>query len=49
MLPARRIVSYYGNPLSATMGVLGELHPDKLFRALRAQADAYAPADRRGR
>jgi hypothetical protein len=46
ILPARRIVSYYGNPLSATMGVLGELTPEKLFPRLRAQADAYAAADR---
>src|SRR5262249_33878197 len=31
VLPARRIVSYYGNPLATGMGVLGELPPEQLF------------------
>src|SRR3979411_2208134 len=26
ILPARRIVAFYGNPLSKKMGILGELH-----------------------
>lgn len=46
ILPGRRIVSYYGNPLTAQMGVLGELPPEALFPRLRAQAEAYAKADR---
>jgi hypothetical protein len=46
ILPSRRIVSYYGNPLASGMGVLGELPPDKLFPRLRAQAEAYRSADR---
>ena len=46
VLPSRRIVSYYGNPLASGMGILGELPPDKLFPRLRAQAEAYRSADR---
>jgi hypothetical protein len=46
ILPSRRIVSYYGNPLASGMGVLGEQPPEKLFPRLRAQAEAYASADR---
>jgi len=46
ILPARRIVSYYGNPLYSAMGVLGEQPPEKLFPRLRAQAEAYWTADR---
>lgn len=46
ILPARRIVSYYGNPLSSGMGILGEMTPEKLFPRLRAQAEAYASADK---
>lgn len=45
ILPSRRIVSYYGNPLSSSMGILGELTPDKLFARLRAQAEAYRVLD----
>jgi hypothetical protein len=45
VLPARRIVSFYGNPLSPTMGILGELTPEQLFPRLRTQAAAYAAAD----
>jgi len=46
VLPARRIVSYYGNPLSSGMGVLGEQSPEKMFPRLRAQAEAYKSADK---
>jgi hypothetical protein len=46
VLPAQRIVSYYGNPLSGSMGVLGEQPPEKTIARLRAQAEAYASADR---
>jgi hypothetical protein len=45
VLPGRRIVSYYGNPLTATMGVLGELPPKEMMARLRQQAAAYAAAD----
>jgi hypothetical protein len=46
VLPARRIVSFYGNPLSATMGILGELSPDQVFGRLRTQVAAFATADK---
>lgn len=45
-LPAKRIVSYYGNPLSSGMGILGELPPEQLFARLRRQSEAYRAADR---
>ena len=45
ILPQHRIVSYYGNPLSAGMGVLGELAPQQMLDRLRQQAAAYAAAD----
>jgi hypothetical protein len=46
VLPAKRIVSFYGNPLTSTMGILGELVPEQLFTRLRTQANAYAAVDR---
>jgi hypothetical protein len=46
VLPDRRIVSYYGNPLASGMGVLGEQPPEKLFPRLRNQAEAYRSADK---
>ena len=45
ILPARRIVSYYGNPLASGMGVLGEMPPEQLFPRLKAQANEYRVAD----
>jgi hypothetical protein len=45
LLPDHRIVSFYGNPRSAAMGILGALPPDEMLRRLRAQADEYARAD----
>lgn len=35
------IVSYYGNPYTAQMGILGELEPPLLISELLARADAY--------
>ena len=40
-LDRHRIVAYYGNPLAAQMGVLGEYEPEEVVQRLRAQADAY--------
>ena len=34
ILPGKRIVAYYGNPLSKRMGVLGEYEPDDMLRRL---------------
>lgn len=44
-LPARRIVAYYGNPLSPAMGVLGWYPPAEDMSRLLAQAAAYTAAD----
>ncbi len=44
-LPAHRIVAYYGNPLTAVMGVLGVYPPAALIAHLQAQAAAYARVD----
>jgi hypothetical protein len=45
ILPGRRIVSYYGNPLSSQMGILGELPTEEMLARLREQGAAYAAAD----
>ena len=47
LLPGRRIVAYYGNPLTAAMGVLGEQPLAEITQRLRRQAQAYAEADPR--
>jgi hypothetical protein len=45
VLPSHRIVGFYGNPLSARMGILGALPADSMVRRLEAQAQAWALAD----
>jgi len=45
LLPKYRIVSYYGNPLSATMGVLGQGSSGRMLARLAAQEQAYRVAD----
>ena len=45
LFPGCRVVSYYGNPLSRRMGILGELKPDEMMARLEQQAAAYARAD----
>jgi hypothetical protein len=45
ILPAHRIVAFYGNPYSKRMGVLGELAPDSMMAQLRATAAEWARAD----
>lgn len=45
LLPRNRIVSFYGNPRSARMGVLGALPRDSVVVRLRRQAAQYARAD----
>jgi hypothetical protein len=44
-LPAKRIVAYYGNPLSKRMGVLGEYEPNEMLRMLDAEVAAWTKAD----
>jgi hypothetical protein len=46
LLPAHRIVAYYGNPLAKEMGVLGELPPADMLNQLKQQAAAIGAADR---
>jgi hypothetical protein len=45
LLPARRIVAYYGNPLSKRMGILGELPPEQMFARLDREVAAWNAAD----
>ena len=45
ILPAKRIIAYYGNPLSQRMGVLGEYQPDEMLRMLDAEVAAWTKAD----
>lgn len=45
LLPECRIVSYYGNPLSKRMGILGELPVEQMLERLEAQAEEWRRAD----
>ncbi len=45
ILPHRRIVAYYGNPLSKKMGVLGEFQTDEMLRRLKGEVAAWQAAD----
>ena len=45
ILPAKRIVAYYGNPLSKKMGILGELPPDQMLARLDKEVAAWNKAD----
>lgn len=45
VLPGSRVVSFYGHPNSAQMGILGEYDIDTVAAQLREQAAAYAAAD----
>jgi hypothetical protein len=45
LLPAKRIVAYYGNPRSTRMGILGELPVDQMLARLRGEVDAWRVAD----
>jgi hypothetical protein len=45
ILPERRIVAFYGNPLSKRMGVLGELPPDKMLERLDKVIAEWQKAD----
>lgn len=45
LLPAYRIVAYYGHPHDANMGIVGEMPLDELTKKLRKQADAFEAAD----
>ncbi|HEX6135183.1 MAG TPA: hypothetical protein VFZ24_14540 [Longimicrobiales bacterium] len=45
ILPDRRIVAYYGNPLSKRMGVLGEYDKDEMLRRFQSQLEEWRQAD----
>lgn len=45
ILPAHRIVAFYGNPLSKKMGILGELPPDQMLARFDKEIAAWQKAD----
>jgi len=45
ILPSRRIVAFYGNPLSKKMGILGELPPDEMLARFDKEIAAWQRAD----
>lgn len=45
ILPAKRVVAFYGNPLSKRMGILGELPPDQMLARLDREVAAWNAAD----
>ena len=45
LLPAKRIVAFYGNPLSKRMGILGELPPEQMLAKLDREVAAWTAAD----
>jgi len=45
ILPAKRIVAYYGNPLSKRMGILGEIPPDQMLARLDKEVADWQRAD----
>jgi hypothetical protein len=45
ILPGRRVVAYYGNPLSKKMGVLGEYPKDQMLAMLDKEVAKWTKAD----
>lgn len=45
ILPNKRIVAYYGNPLSKKMGILGELPPPQMLAKFDRQLEEWRKAD----
>jgi hypothetical protein len=45
ILPAKRIVAFYGNPLSKRMGILGELPPDQMLARFDSIVAQWRVAD----
>jgi hypothetical protein len=45
LLPATRIVAYYGTPRSTRMGILGRIPPDSMLPRLERTARLWAAAD----
>jgi hypothetical protein len=45
ILPNKRVVAFYGNPLSRKMGILGEIAPDKMLAKLDTVVMEWQEAD----
>jgi hypothetical protein len=45
ILPHKRILAYYGNPLSKRMGILGELPPEQMLQRLDEEVARWSKAD----
>lgn len=45
VLPQKRIVAYYGNPLSKKMGALGEFPKDEMLARLKSEVAKWEKAD----
>lgn len=45
ILPNKRILAYYGNPLSKRMGILGEVPPNEMLDRLDKEVARWAKAD----
>jgi hypothetical protein len=45
ILPNKRIIAYYGNPLSKRMGILGEIPPDQMLAKLGEVVKEWEKAD----
>src|SRR5207302_1913888 len=45
LLPSRRIVAFYGNPISKGMGILGEIPPDQMLAKLDTIVAQWRAAD----
>jgi hypothetical protein len=45
ILPNKRILAYYGNPLSTRMGILGEIPPDQMLARLEKEVARWQKAD----
>ncbi len=45
ILPAKRIVAFYGNPLSPRMGILGEIAPERMLARLDTITREWHDAD----
>jgi hypothetical protein len=45
IVPSKRIVAYYGNPLSKRMGVLGEYPKEEMLHRLKMEVEKWEKAD----
>ena len=45
ILPAKRIIAFYGNPLSKRMGILGEFETDEMLRRLDREVAEWTRLD----